>query len=99
VIQVPDPGADWILNITSDITLETWIKRDTDQSGQQVIVGAVSTPGQNVPDAGGNVYIAGLLPPQQFFDGFIDEVSIYSRALATSEIREIYTRGTLGKCK
>jgi hypothetical protein len=157
-IQVSDPIPDWILDITGDITLEAWIKRDTDQSGQQVIVGksgsfylglraghifalipnsfdfigastlptdewihiavtydvddrigriylngevdgAVSTSGQPVPDAGGDVFIGALMPPQQFFDGFIDEVSIYNRALATSEIREIYTRGTLGKCK
>ena len=32
------------------------------------------------------------------FDGMIDELSVYNRALATNEITAIYTAGTAGKC-
>ena len=158
IIEIRDPGADWDYDIAGDITLETWINRDTDQSNQQVVVGkwgsyyfgcrngrifalisnavdfigatnmptgewihiavtydvddriakiylngeidgTAATSGQNVTVSNGHIYIAGLMPAQQFFDGFIDEVSIYKRALSTSEIFEIYTRGSLGKCK
>ncbi|MHC4205617.1 MAG: LamG-like jellyroll fold domain-containing protein, partial [Planctomycetota bacterium] len=39
VIEIRDPGADWDYDIAGDITLETWINRDTNQISQQVIVG------------------------------------------------------------
>ena len=157
LITVPDPGADWILDIAGDITIETWIKRNSDQGGQQVVVGkyysyyigcrnghifslisnvfdfAGGTPvpvgewfhiavNYDVDDRAARIYINGEvdstfttggasllvgngyihiggLPEQQYFDGVIDEVSIYNTALSTSEIREIYRRGSLGKCK
>jgi len=34
-----------------------------------------------------------------FFDGIIDEVSIYNRALSASEIQSIYNAGSASKCK
>ncbi len=34
-----------------------------------------------------------------FFDGIIDEASIYNRALSASEIQSIYNAGSAGKCK
>jgi hypothetical protein len=34
-----------------------------------------------------------------YFNGSIDEVSIYNRALSDSEIQSIYDAGTAGKCK
>lgn len=36
--------------------------------------------------------------PLQAFDGFIDELSIYNRALSTSEIQAIFNAGIAGKC-
>src|ERR1044071_892620 len=33
-----------------------------------------------------------------FFDGLIDEASVYNRALSTSEIAAIYNAGSAGKC-
>ena len=48
---------------------------------------------------GGNYSSSGVTPPDGCFDGIIDEVSIYNAALSTSEIREIYTVGSRGKCK
>jgi hypothetical protein len=157
LIAVPDPGEDWVLDITNDITMETWIKRDSVTTPQQVVVGkngtywlgcrngrifgliassvdlsgathmslgnwfhiaftydvvdkvaklylngevdaVVATSGRNILVNANPVYIGGL-PGQQFFKGYIDEVSIYNTALSTDEIREIYIRGSLGKCK
>lgn len=37
--------------------------------------------------------------PAGFFDGQIDEVEIFSRALSSSEIQTLYTAGSYGKCK
>jgi len=37
--------------------------------------------------------------PEQPFNGIIDEVDIYNRALSTSEIHSIYAAGSAGKCK
>lgn len=34
-----------------------------------------------------------------YFDGLIDEVEVFDRALAANEIRAIYLAGTAGKCK
>ncbi len=34
-----------------------------------------------------------------FFNGIIDEVSIYNRALSASEIQSLYNAGSAGKCK
>jgi arabinan endo-1,5-alpha-L-arabinosidase len=157
MIEVPDPGDNWIFDITGDITLETWIRRDSNQADQQVLVGKygayylgcrggkifalmgsvdfvgdtslpvgewfhvavtydiddiriatiylngevdgnVANNGTNVAESDGYIYIGGL-PGQQYFWGSIDEVSIYKTALSASEIREIYNRGSLGKCK
>jgi len=157
LVSIPDPGANWVYDITTDLTLEMWIKRDSDQTGQQVLVGKADSyfvglrggriftliptvydyvATTQVPvgewyhvamtwddsamtgniylngevdgsfvsaDMGviaGNspIYIGGLLG-QQYFDGYMDEVGIYASVLSTSEIREIYDRGSLGKCK
>ena len=157
LVSVPDPGANWVCDISGDITMETWIKRDSDQADQQVIVGknssyflgcrsgrifslipyafdlagptqipvgqwyhvavtydvsgmaariyvngevdtAYTTTGRSVPISDGYINIGGLVG-QQYFDGVIDEVSIYNTALSDQEIRDIYNRGSLGKCK
>jgi hypothetical protein len=34
-----------------------------------------------------------------FFDGFVDEATIYNRALTASEIQAIFNAGSAGKCK
>jgi len=157
LISIPDPGANWVYDIAGDITMETWIRRDSDQIGQQVVVGktdayflgiraghifslipnsfdfigastlpvgewihiavtydisarigriylngevdgGVTTSGRNVPISNGTIYIGGLLG-QQYFDGYIDEVSIYTTALSINEIRAIFNGGSFGKCK
>jgi hypothetical protein len=40
----------------------------------------------------------GCNQPGYFFDGLIDEVSIYNRALTALEIQAIYAAGSAGKC-
>lgn len=34
-----------------------------------------------------------------YFDGFLDEIEIFTRALSATEIQAIYNAGTAGKCK
>jgi hypothetical protein len=36
--------------------------------------------------------------PTHPYDGLLDEVSIYSRALSQAEIQAIYNAGSIGKC-
>jgi hypothetical protein len=40
-----------------------------------------------------------ILPAQRAFDGLIDEVEFYNRALSGSEIQAIYNAGSAGHCK
>ena len=48
----------------------------------------------------GSLHIGCYPPPfTEFVDGLIDEVAIFDRALAQSEIQEIYEAGSAGKCK
>jgi hypothetical protein len=46
---------------------------------------------------GGNAQTQGNLPGY-FWNGLIDEVSIYNRALSSNEIAAIYNAGSYGKC-
>ena len=48
-----------------------------------------------------NVYIGSHSPfyNEMYFDGFIDEATIYNRALSSSEIQAIYNASSAGKCK
>jgi hypothetical protein len=41
----------------------------------------------------------GTNPPRQNYNGLLDEVSIYSRALSSDEVAGIYAAGTAGKCE
>lgn len=51
-----------------------------------------------IPDAETPLYI-GQSEEQYFFNGLIDEVEIYNRALRPKEIEAIYLAGSTGKCK
>jgi len=57
-------------------------------------------------DSGCAFHIGGVYDPEgdcayvgQFFNGLIDEVSLYDRALFAGEINAIYLAGAAGKCK
>lgn len=56
------------------------------------IVSSVSIPAANAPLSIGNA------EGNFFFDGMLDEVRIYNRALSASEIQAIYQAGTNGMC-
>jgi hypothetical protein len=66
----------------------------------QYLNGAVVTT-QNVgvftPQTSYNFYL-GRRPNAQYYGGLLDEVSLYSRALSSTEIQGIYEAGSAGKC-
>ncbi len=41
----------------------------------------------------------GTNPPRQNYNGLLDEVSIYNRALSSNEVAAIYAAGSAGKCE
>jgi hypothetical protein len=67
---------------------------------------AQKTPGATPVDLGYDVYIGGFYLQSggtvtfsgEYFDGLIDEVSYYNRALSVNEIQAIYNAGSAGKC-
>jgi hypothetical protein len=71
------------------------------------VLNAQSAPGASPVDSGCPFYIGGIYhsPPSdncyyvgQFFNGLIDEVSYFNRALPAAEIEAIYNAGSAGKC-
>jgi hypothetical protein len=59
--------------------------------------GGVAASGPIVA-TGQALYFGGLGTGPWFFNGRVDEVSLYSRALSVSEIQAIYNAGSAGKC-
>lgn len=59
-----------------------------------------STANNNVPVNIGRIesFSGTHVGPAAFFDGLIDEASIYNRALSSQEIQAIYNAGSNGKC-
>jgi len=55
--------------------------------------------GDRAFDTAGDLWIGGRPLTDGYFDGGIDELSLYVRPLSQSEITDIYTAGSLGKCK
>ncbi len=53
--------------------------------------------GRFTPKTIGDLYFGSRKATEVFFDGGLDEVSIYSRALGSSEIQEIFDSGSCGK--
>jgi len=60
-----------------------------------------SNLGSFTPDTHGNVYLglrpSGVAAGNRFF-GAMDEISIYNRALSSTEIYSVYASGSTGKC-
>ncbi len=57
---------------------------------------------QPIPTSSRELWIGneeGRIDFNRQFDGLIDEVSIYNRALSAAEIQSIYNAGSAGKCK
>ncbi len=104
-------GGTWLVGPT--IPLNTWVHvagvKDSGSTSARLYVdgalaasGAVEHPIYNsaAPFMIG-AYAAGFggWPTEGFFNGTIDEVSIYNRALTASEIQSIFNAGSDGKCK
>ena len=67
-----------------------------------VLEGTHITSGQKMPSQNKPLQIGGFSDPGfvgGFFNGLIDEVGIFNRALSTSEIQAIFNAGSAGKCK
>lgn len=70
-----------------------------------VLENSVEHPGPLLPSTGGAMKIgqesaAGEpVDPPEFFNGLIDEVELFNRALSAEEIATLYDAGSAGKCK
>jgi hypothetical protein len=70
------------------------------------VLNAQSVPGAVPTDSGCSFFIGGFndpstnscqVAPSQFFNGLVDELSLYGRALSATEIKAIYNAGSAGK--
>ena len=61
--------------------------------GAEVAAGTGSTSSLNVPT---NIRLGGLLPGFSFYNGLLDEVKIYNRALSPSEVQRTFSNNCTG---
>jgi hypothetical protein len=92
------------VNGTNHVQLNTWyhIAMTYDNASLKLYVngaldGSVAASGPIAPTAE-PLRIGGAGSGPWFFNGRVDEASLYNRALAPSEILAIYKAGTAGKC-
>jgi hypothetical protein len=74
------------------VTLKLYVNGHLD--AQKAVTGPIIVTTQPVRMGGG----APAGSPPYFFNGLMDEVSLYSRALGQDEIQAIYNAGNAGKC-
>ena len=99
-------GVGWVPSVPATVPLNQWSHVAGVYDGTNlsmylngVLVGApVYEPGQIV--ASGNDLQIGHDPaiPSRYFNGLIDEASVYNKALSAAQILAIYNAGSLGKC-
>jgi hypothetical protein len=65
-------------------------------NGEQVASAVIGA--HIIAPSASNLHISGYDNNECYFDGLIDEPSVYNRALSASEIASIYRAGSLGKC-
>jgi len=107
ILAVSLGGGGWFSTAPAPVPMEQWSHVAGVFDGANVsiyvngtLVGSpVAAPGQIVP-SGNNLQI-GRDPsnPSRYFNGLIDEPSVYSTALSASEIAAIYNAGSAGKCQ
>ena len=107
--QFNSPGEDWpSARVTSGGLIATgvWyhVAWTYDQSTMKLYVNgalvANSVIGpQPIAASSSNLHISGDDNNHVYFDGLIDEASVYSRALSASEIAAIYNAVSAGKCR
>jgi hypothetical protein len=98
-------GAGYVVSPTAPVGLSQWSHVVGTYDGTNasiyvngVVVGATVGAGQIVP-SGNNLQI-GHDPsnPSRYFNGLIDEASVYNTALSTAQVQAIYNAGPSGKC-
>lgn len=85
------------------------VDRDDPQGGRLWVDGAIAltfdptarplTLDNASPLSIGRRHATSIVPSELFFDGDIDEVEIFDRALGASEVQAIHAAGSAGKCK
>jgi hypothetical protein len=106
--QFNSPGQAWPSSrITSSGLIATgvWyhVAWTYDQSAMKLYVNGVSVAtntigAKTIAASSSNVRISGDDNNHVYFDGLIDEPSVYNRALSAAEIAAIYNAGSAGKC-
>lgn len=91
------PTDDWthLAGTWDGVTLNLYVNGELDASGAP---GLDATGDSGCPSSIGGVY-DGCGYYGQYFNGLIDEVSLYDRALVDCEVAAIYNAGPAGKCK
>ncbi len=107
--RVSDPFSANDLTVTNPLTTDTWYHVAAVRTGntnQIYLDGALlgqQVAGTNINSGIGGVAYIGEIAPNgiaitRFFDGQIDELSLFNRALSPNEIEAIYAAGTAGMC-
>ena len=63
------------------------------------VLNAQNVPGASPVDSGYPFCIGGFYNSGQYFNGLIDEISYYGRALSGGEAQTLYNAGSAGKCR
>ncbi len=100
-------GTGWVSSVAVPISTNTWYHVAGTYDGSNIIIYLNGQP------QGSPVNVSGTIAPSpsplnigrdplntnRFFEGRIDEVEIFERALSAPEILQIYNAGSDGKCK
>ena len=99
-----DPDGHPAATSTTGLTLDTWhhVAATYDGSAVKIYINGVldiSTPKSSVPATNTQplLFGAGRDNNQFFFQGLIDEVEVFNRALSAAEIRAIFEAGSAGE--
>jgi hypothetical protein len=102
-INGPQVGANYITSSTIGINTNQWYHIALTRQGNSFIYylngSSLSTSSSSVSiPMASTLLTMGQAEGGFFFDGMLDEIQIYSRALSASEIQAIYLAGTNGMC-
>ena len=99
------PWPSWLIQSPLPLTLGTWnhVAWTYDQSDMKLyfngqLVGSNHIGAQPITVSSSNLRISGDENNHVYFNGLIDEPSIYNTALSAAQIQAIYLAGSAGKC-